>query len=136
MQYLMAIAWVVFIAHELRRAHAEQCVAKRLQQLWDCLARIEVGMSTKQVQAVLGDPARVLAASDSLTWQYRIAREFKNVIFADGKVVECDPPPPQMAGELKGQDPSRVLTRCRVAAIAERGNPSLRVPLFHSRRGA
>jgi len=100
MQYFMAIAWIVFITHELRLVHIEHCVTRPIAELWRRLGDIDPGMSTKQVRALLGDPARVLTDSDRLTWQYRIDREFKNVIFADGKVIECDRPPEQMAGEL------------------------------------
>jgi hypothetical protein len=49
---------------------------------------------------LLGNPVRVDANRESLTWQYRIAREFRNVIFSDGKVTECDRPSQPVAGEL------------------------------------
>jgi outer membrane protein assembly factor BamE (lipoprotein component of BamABCDE complex) len=100
MHYIVAIAWIVFILYEFRCAHAKHVVAKQLQEMSERLAHVEVGMSPREVQVLLGNPVRVDANRKSLTWQYRIAREFRNVIFSDGKVTECDRPSQPVAGEL------------------------------------
>ena len=100
MHYIVAIVWIIFLLYELRCAHTEHVVANRPHRMWERLTHVEVGMSAREVRALLGSPARVAADCKSLTWQYRIAREFRNVIFNNGKVAECDRPSQQVAGEL------------------------------------
>ncbi|MFW6155301.1 MAG: hypothetical protein ACOC95_08800 [Planctomycetota bacterium] len=90
MQYLVAIAWVAYIIHGLRRAYAKHYIAQRARQLGERLARVEAGMTPAEVRALLGPPVRVTPSPEGLTWQYRVGGTFHPILFVRG--AGDDPP--------------------------------------------
>ena len=93
MQYLVAVAWIAYILHGLRRAYAEHCIAQRARQLLQRLAEIEVGMTPGEIQSLLGPPARVTASPEGITWQYRVDGTFHPITFVRGAVAGREEPP-------------------------------------------
>ncbi len=81
MQYLVAVAWLAYIIHGLRRAHARHCVGQQARQFSERLAQITDGMAPVEVRALLGPPLRVIPSPEGITWQYRVDGRFHTVAF-------------------------------------------------------
>ena len=103
MQYLVAVAWIAYILHGLRRAYAEHCIAQRSRQLIEGLARIEQGMAPEEVRALLGPPVRVMPSPEGVTWQYRVDGRFHAVTFVR---AGAESPPSAVLDAMEVEPPS------------------------------
>ena len=102
MQYVVAVAWIAYIIHGLRRAYVDHCITQATTRFLQRLARIGAGMAPDEVQALLGPPDRVSASPEGVTWQYRVDGAFYPVAFLRTGAEE---PPPALPNDPTDDEP-------------------------------